>query len=99
MARIGSRLVGWRSSGPTAPVTPSMRRALADLDLDRIVAVHAGDDAPPLAERIDAAPAARLLVDGWAATALTGRTSAIRLPSRPRDSLVSDATPHHARSA
>ena len=45
-----------------------MRRAFADLDLDRIVVVHAGDDAPPLAERIDAVPAARLLIDGWDAT-------------------------------
>jgi hypothetical protein len=48
--------------------TPSMRHALADLDLDRLVVVHAGDDAFPLAERIDAVPAARLLVDGWDAT-------------------------------
>ena len=42
-----------------------MRRALADLGLDRLVVVHAGDDTFPLAERIDAVPAARLLIDGW----------------------------------
>lgn len=69
MARIGSRLVGVEVKRTDRPrVTPSMRRALADLDLDRLVVVHAGDEAFPLAERIDAVPAARLLIDGWDAT-------------------------------
>jgi hypothetical protein len=69
MARIGSRLVGVEVKRTDRPrVTPSMRHALADLDLDRLVVVHAGDDAFPLAERIDAVPAARLLIDGWDAT-------------------------------
>lgn len=67
--RIGPRLVGVEVKRTDRPrVTSSMRRALADLDLDRLVVVHAGDDAFPLAERIDAVPAARLLIDGWQAT-------------------------------
>ena len=69
MVRIGPRLVGVEVKRTDRPrVTSSMRRALADLDLDRLVVVHAGDDAFPLAERIDAVPAARLLIDGWQAT-------------------------------
>jgi uncharacterized protein len=48
-------------------VTPSMRHALADLDLDRLVVVHAGDHAFALGERIDAVPARVLLTEGWSA--------------------------------
>ena len=48
-------------------VTPSMRHALTDLDLDRLVVVHAGEQAFRLAERIDALPARVLLTEGWSA--------------------------------
>jgi predicted AAA+ superfamily ATPase len=44
--------------------TPSMRIALDDLELDRIVVAHAGTARFPLAERIAAVPAAELLVTG-----------------------------------
>lgn len=43
-------------------VTPSMRHALADLELERIVVVHAGPDRFPLAPRIEAIPARELLM-------------------------------------
>lgn len=51
-----------RTDRPSA--TPSMRHALADLDLQRIVVVHAGQDRFPLAERIEAVPAAEALLPG-----------------------------------
>jgi len=41
--------------------TRSMHHALADLDLDRILVVHAGAQSFPLGERIDAVPARDLL--------------------------------------
>ncbi|MGQ0743759.1 MAG: hypothetical protein ACT4OS_05385 [Acidimicrobiales bacterium] len=41
-----------------------MRIALAELDLDRILVVHAGTARFPLAERIEALPAADLLLGG-----------------------------------
>lgn len=43
-------------------VTPSMRHALVDLELDRLVVVHAGRDAFPLTEQIQAVPATELLI-------------------------------------
>ncbi len=45
-------------------VTPSMRHALADLELDRIVVAHPGAHRFPLADRIEAVGAAELLSDG-----------------------------------
>ncbi|WP_084125335.1 ATP-binding protein [Demequina sp. NBRC 110054] len=42
-------------------VTPSMRHALTDLGLERIIVVHAGPDRFPLAERIEAFSATELL--------------------------------------
>ena len=48
-------------------VTRSMRCALTDLALDRLLVVHAGDEQFPLAESIDAVPARRVLSDGIAA--------------------------------
>jgi predicted AAA+ superfamily ATPase len=43
-----------RSEAPT--VTPSMKIALADLKLDRLEVVHAGDKSYPLGDRIQAVP-------------------------------------------
>ncbi|MGC4174704.1 ATP-binding protein [Demequina sp.] len=48
-----------RTDAPS--VTPSMRHALGDLELERILVVHAGDQRYPLAERIEAIGAAQFL--------------------------------------
>lgn len=45
-------------------VTPSMRHALADLELERIVVVHAGPDRFSLGPRIEAVPAREFLLWG-----------------------------------
>ncbi|WNM24782.1 ATP-binding protein [Demequina capsici] len=50
-------------------VTPSMRHALEDLGLERIIVVHAGPDRFPLAERIEAIGAAELLTSDGPPTA------------------------------
>ena len=50
-----------RSSAPT--VTPSMRHALADLKLDSLDVVHAGEHTYPLQEKIRAVACARLTQD------------------------------------
>lgn len=42
-------------------LTPSIRHALADLELDRVILVHAGQHAFPLAPRVDARPAHQIL--------------------------------------
>ena len=47
----------------TPTVTPSMRHAVADLDLTDLVVVHAGQTSFPMAERIRAVSAHRLLED------------------------------------
>ncbi|MGQ0650107.1 MAG: ATP-binding protein [Gemmatimonadaceae bacterium] len=60
----GSKRLGFefkRTSTPT--ITPSMRTAIADLELDRLDVVHAGREAFPLAEKIRAIPLARVLID------------------------------------
>lgn len=44
-------------------VTPSMRSALGDLQLDGIDVIHAGTDSYPLADRVRAVAASRLLTD------------------------------------
>lgn len=45
-------------------VTPSIRAALRDLGLDRVVVVHAGTERFPLADRVEAVPAAEALLAG-----------------------------------
>jgi predicted AAA+ superfamily ATPase len=50
-----------RTSAPT--VTPSMRIALEDLELERIDVLHAGKNTFPLADRIRAVPAHRIWAD------------------------------------
>lgn len=57
----GRKRLGFEFKMTTSPrVTPSMRVALADLKLDRLTVVHAGDDSFPLADRIDAIPVAQI---------------------------------------
>jgi hypothetical protein len=58
----GRRRYGFEIKRTTAPrVTPSMPAALADLDLVRLDVVHAGSESFPLAPRIRAIAAERLL--------------------------------------
>lgn len=47
-------------------LTPSVRNALHDLELDRAIVVHAGGQRFPLAESVEAIPAAELLTKGFA---------------------------------
>lgn len=49
------------SCAPT--ITPSMRRAMEDLELTELVVVHAGETSCPLGDRIRAVSARRLLTD------------------------------------
>ena len=59
---FGQRQWGVEIKRTDAPqVTPSMRHALEDLGLERIIVAHAGDDRFPLAERIEAVPVRELL--------------------------------------
>ena len=60
----GTKRLGFeikRTSGPT--VTPSMRTALADLRLDRLDVIHAGDETYELSDRIRAVPLNRVFAD------------------------------------
>lgn len=50
-----------RTSSPR--VTPTMRNAMQDLNLQRLYLVHSGNDSFPLAERIQAVPFARIRED------------------------------------
>ena len=57
----GARRRGFEFKRTTAPsVTPSMRAAMQDLELDRLDVVHAGSAAFKLAPKIHAVPAAHL---------------------------------------
>jgi uncharacterized protein len=65
MVRVGGERVGIEVKRTDRPrLTPSMRRALDDLALDRLVVVHAGDQRFPLASRVEAVPAGLLLSGG-----------------------------------
>jgi predicted AAA+ superfamily ATPase len=60
----GRRRLGFEFKRTTAPrLSPSIRSALADLGLDRIDIVHAGDHTFPLAERVRALALCRLYDD------------------------------------
>jgi len=60
----GTRRLGFEFKRTVAPtLTPSMRSSLADLRLDRLDVIHAGRDTFPLARRVRAVAARRLLVD------------------------------------
>jgi len=57
----GERRLGFEIKRTDAPrVTPSMRSALEVLRLEKLFVVHAGKDAWPMAERIEALPLAKL---------------------------------------
>ncbi len=58
----GSIRLGFEIKRTSAPqVTPSMRAALQDLQLTQVLVIHAGDHVFPLAAKIRAVPAVRLL--------------------------------------
>lgn len=62
LVESGGRRVGVEVKRTDRPrVTPSMRHALTDLELDRLVVVHAGRQSFPLAPQIEAASAEQLL--------------------------------------
>jgi uncharacterized protein len=57
MIRDGGRRIGFEFKYSQAPIpTKSMHSAMADLDLDRLIVVHPGDRAFPLAPKIEAIP-------------------------------------------
>ena len=59
---IGGKRRGFEFKRSSAPiVTPSMRSALTDLELDRLDVVHAGSNSYPMAPKIRAIAAADLL--------------------------------------
>jgi predicted AAA+ superfamily ATPase len=60
----GLRRRGYEVKRTTSPrVTPSIRSAIADLQLDSVDLIHAGDQTYPLAPNVRAVAAARLLED------------------------------------
>jgi predicted AAA+ superfamily ATPase len=62
IVEVDGRRVGVEVRRTDQPrVTPSIRQALADLELDRVVLVHAGTRAFPLAPAVDAVPAVQIL--------------------------------------
>lgn len=60
----GSRRLGFEMKRTSSPrVTRSMRAALADLELERLDVIYAGDETYPLAERVRAVPVRRVFDD------------------------------------
>lgn len=59
--RIGLEIK--RTARPT--LTPSIRSAMANLDLDHVIVVHAGEHRFPLSAEVQAIPVAQLLTDGF----------------------------------
>ena len=65
LLRHGGRWIGIEVKRTDAPrITPSIRRAIDDLGLDRVIVAHAGDGRFPLAPDVEAIGAAELLIDG-----------------------------------
>lgn len=65
LTTIGSKRVAFEVKRTDQPrMTPSIRSALADLDLDHIYVVHAGNERFDIAERVTALPASKLLLAG-----------------------------------
>jgi len=61
----GGRLLGVECKRTDAPrLTPSIKIALADLDLDRVAVVYPGERRYPLADRVEAVPVSELANHG-----------------------------------
>lgn len=60
----GRRRMGFEFKRTSTPkVTPSIRSALQDLELQEVVVIHAGEESFPLAKRVRAVAAGRILDD------------------------------------
>lgn len=60
----GRRRMGFEFKRTSTPkVTPSIRSAVEDLELQEVVIIHAGDESFPLAKRVRAVAAGRILDD------------------------------------
>ena len=65
LLRRGGRLLGVECKRADAPrMTPSIRIALDDLGLDRVVVVYPGDTRYTIADRVEAVPLAALASAG-----------------------------------
>jgi predicted AAA+ superfamily ATPase len=65
LLRSGGRLLGVECKRTDAPrVTPSIKIALADLELDRVAVVYPGERRYPLADRVEAVPVGELAEHG-----------------------------------
>jgi hypothetical protein len=70
LTEIDGKHIGFEVTRTDQPrITPSIRSALTDLELDHVYVVHAGSHTFPLAERVTALPAATVLVEGLASLA------------------------------
>jgi hypothetical protein len=66
IATVRSERVGIEVKRTAQPrLTPSIRSALEDLDLDRVVVIHAGEHRFQLAAKVEAVPATEVLVSGF----------------------------------
>jgi hypothetical protein len=65
-AVVSGTRVGFEVKRTDRPrITPSMRRAMDDLELDHLVVIHAGTERFMLAQTIEAVPAIQALTEGW----------------------------------
>jgi len=65
LLRRGGRLLGVECKRTDAPrVTPSIKIALADLELDRVAVVYPGERRYPMADRVEAVPVGALAEHG-----------------------------------
>jgi len=80
---VRGRRIGIEVKFQDAPrLTPSMRIALADLGLARLVVIYPGDTRYPMSDRVTAVPLAELASAGAAAVMAPGTSGRRRLPAR-----------------
>ena len=62
LIRKGEKRVGFEIKHTSSPkITPSMKTAIKDLKLKRLLVIHAGDKSYPMSEKIDAVAAGDIL--------------------------------------
>jgi predicted AAA+ superfamily ATPase len=65
LVQVDRRRVGIEVKRTDQPrLTPSLRHALVDLELDRLIVIHAGDDRFALGEHVEAVPARQAMLGG-----------------------------------
>jgi uncharacterized protein len=65
IARVGVERIGLEVKRTDQPhMTPSIRHALDDLDLDRVLVIHAGERSYPMTDKVGALSARALLSQG-----------------------------------